>query len=507
MPLSIPILTFLVGGALGATAMGAGLLLQRRRDGGGQLFGRYRDVIPCYLSVQGPDLRIREVNERFSRDFGNRIGEKCFAAYKGRASPCPDCPVLLTLRDGQVHTGEEVVVTRNGEVAHVVVTSAPVRDDAGALVGAVEMSTNVTELKALREELRRSRTDFENLFDIVPCYITIQDRDFRIIESNEAFRRDFGDRRESHCYQAYKGRAHRCAECPVEKTFADGEVHSSEEVVVTRDGREAEVIIYSVPVRDEGGAIRAVMEVSTNITEVKRLQRQLVMMGLAVAGMAHRTKNIIMGLEGGIFVVNEGFETDDPASVEEGWRMVERNVGKVSRVVKDLLLCAKEREPGFQADVSPGEIVREVHDLYAKKVAAEGVAFALEVGDPDRRGTFDPDGIHSVVSNLVANALDACRFDTEGNHKQHRIELRCTFDGSDDAVIEVADNGAGIPEGLSDKVFQSFFSTKGTEGTGLGLLVVQKVVEECGGAITFTSQEGEGTTFRVVLPDRKVRRA
>ncbi|MBW2256797.1 MAG: PAS domain-containing protein [Deltaproteobacteria bacterium] len=483
--------------------MAAGLLLQRRRRGSDQPLGRYRDVIPCYLSVQGHDLRIQEVNELFIRDFGDRIGEKCFAAYKGRTSPCPNCPVLLTLEDGKVHTGEEVVITKDGQVAHVVVTSAPIRDPVGKLVGSVEMSTNVTELRALREELDKSRSELENLFDIVPCYITVQDRNYRIIQSNQAFRRDFGDRKQSHCFAAYKGRESRCAECPVEKTFADGEVHSGEEVVVTRDGREAEVIIYSMPIHDEKGEISAVMEVSTNITEVKRLQRQLVMMGLAVAGMAHRTKNIIMGLEGGIFVVNDGLETDDRDAMEEGWRMVERNVSKVSRVVKDLLLCAKEREPDFRANTSPPQIVREVHELYRDRMAAEDIEFVLDGDIADHQGTFDPDGIYSVVSNLVANALDACSFDTEGAHKQHRIVVHCGRDSSDAAIIEVSDNGAGIPDGLSDKVFQSFFSTKGTEGTGLGLLVVQKVVEECGGSITFTSQEGEGTTFRVVLPDQR----
>ena len=71
-------------------------------------------------------------------------------------------------------------------------------------------------------------------------------------------------------------------------------------------------------------------------------------------------------------------------------------------------------------------------------------------------------------------------------------------------MVEVADNGAGIPDDAKEKVFESFFSTKGTEGTGLGLLVVQKVVEEHRGSVSFTSTVGQGTTFRVVFPATRV---
>ena len=115
---------------------------------------------------------------------------------------------------------------------------------------------------------------------------------------------------------------------------------------------------------------------------------------------------------------------------------------------------------------------------------------------------FDPDGLLKLLTNLAANALDACRFDPAYGDKVHVISLRCLRDRAGNTVFAVEDNGAGIPGDVHHKVFESFFSTKGTEGTGLGLLVVQKVVEEHGGQITFTSAEGRGTRFRAVLPGR-----
>jgi signal transduction histidine kinase len=222
-------------------------------------------------------------------------------------------------------------------------------------------------------------------------------------------------------------------------------------------------------------------------------------MGRAVAGMAHRIKNILMGLEGGIFVVNAGMESNDQDQVAEGWEMVERNVKTVSAIVKDLLFCSKERKPKYKTDVCPQEIVQQVHDLYAKRIADENIQLRLELSEPRKCGTFDPDGLHNLLSNLVANAIDACRFDTTKGKSDFTITLRCRQEETGATVFEVEDNGAGIPDKFSGKVFEEFFSTKGTEGTGVGLLVVQKVAEEHGGTVTFTSNRGQGTTFRVTV--------
>ncbi|MFC1707728.1 PAS domain-containing protein [Planctomycetota bacterium] len=492
-------LALAVAGYLGYVAWIVRVMVQRRLTL--VTHPRWQDVMPCYLSVQDRDLRIVEVNEPFRRDFGEAIGEHCYRAYKHRETPCPNCPVLKTLEDGQTHTSEETVVTKEGETAHVVVTATPLHDRRGQPVAAIEMSTNVTELKTLRDNLERTRSDYQRLFDIVPCYVSIQNRDYQILDANDLFRQDFGEGCGRHCYEAYKGRSSVCQNCPVEKTFADGQIHSSEETVVTRDGREAAMLVHSMPIRDDSGEISAVMEVSTNVTEMKRLQHQLAMMGLAVAGMAHRVKNVLMGLEGGIFVVNDGFETDDQKKVDQGWEMVQRNVKRVSRVVKDLLYCSKEREPELVDGVSPDAIVREVHDLYAERIRDEGVDLVLELGEPPGVGRFDAQGIHTVVANLVANALDACRFDDSAENKKHRIVLRCAHaPEARGSVIEVSDNGAGIPEEAREKVFKGFFSTKGTEGTGLGLLIVQRIVEENGGNVSFTSHAETGTTFRLVFP-------
>jgi PAS domain S-box-containing protein len=355
----------------------------------------------------------------------------------------------------------------------------------------------------LRRELDRTRRDYGQLFSAVPCFICVLNRDHHVVEANALYREAFDVSERRLCYEICKQRSAKCANCLVDQTFEDGQINSSEETLITREGRRINVVVHTRPVFDESGKIASVMEVFTDVTEVKRLQRQLALTGRAVAGMAHRVKNILMGLEGGIFIVNEALESDDRPSIDQGWEMVERNVGLVTGIVKDLLYCSKDRDPAFETEVCPQDIAREVRDLYAARMSDENVEIRIELSTPPHRGTFDPDGIHSLLCNLVANAIDACRFDPCPDKSGHTVVIRCFGNGNGSTVFEVEDNGAGIPENLSHRVFQEFFSSKGSEGTGIGLLVVQKVAEEHGGKVTFESKPGHGTVFTVVIPNSR----
>lgn len=368
------------------------------------------------------------------------------------------------------------------------------------LISRRSVTSKSNNVSSLRRELDRTRRGYERLFTAVPCFICVQNRDHQIIEANDLYRQEFGATERSLCYEVCKGRSTKCPDCLVDRTFENGEICSSEETLITRDGRRISAVVYTRPIFDDDGDIISVMEVFTDITEIKKLQRQLALMGGAVAGMAHRVKNILMGLEGGIFVVNEGLESGDQQGISEGWEMVERNVELVSRIVKDLLYCAKERTPNFQPDVCPQDVVLEVRQLFADRLANENIELKTDLEEPYHTGLFDADGLHNLLCNLVANAVDACRFDPSDDKDGHLITLSCRTNGEGMTVLQVADDGPGIPEDVDARVFEDFFSTKGTEGTGIGLLVAQKVAEDHGGKVTFSSKPGRGTTFTVTIP-------
>lgn len=359
---------------------------------------------------------------------------------------------------------------------------------------------NGVKVDDLKQELDVSRRQYRRLFSAIPEFICVLDRKHNIIEANDAYRLAFGADTNSLCYEVCKRRTSECPHCVVDATFSDGVPRTEEEVLITRDGRRINALVHTQAIFDEDLNINAVMEVFTDVTEVKRLQRQLALTGRAVAGTAHRIKNILMGLEGGIFIVNDGLESDDRQTIESGWEMVERNVHRVAAIVKDLLFCAKERQPEFERDICPQEILLEVRDLFADRVVDENFEISAEAPLPHHRGLFDPEAIHSLLCNLVANAIDACRFDPSEEKPGHRVVMRCSQNEVGHTVFEVEDDGEGIPEELTQKVFSEFFSSKGTEGTGIGLLVVQKVAEEHGGTVTFESRPGEGTIFVVTIP-------
>lgn len=116
---------------------------------------------------------------------------------------------------------------------------------------------------------------YQRYFDAMSGYVTVQDRNYRIIDANQRFRDDFGDWEGRYCHQVYKNRSDRCEVCPVARTFQDGQRHESEEQVRTVNGVDVSTIVYTKPIRDDSGEITSVMEVSTDITHLKNLQKLL----------------------------------------------------------------------------------------------------------------------------------------------------------------------------------------------------------------------------------------
>jgi PAS domain S-box-containing protein len=379
----------------------------------------------------------------------------------------------------------------------VIVNTQPLRDHTGTIVAVMEMFTDITVQKELEHRLHDSLNRFHNLFHVVPCFISVQDRDFRIIEANRRFNETFGKRLGAHCYEIYKKRTNRCPVCPVAQTFEDGKTHSTEEVLVDNDGKQVYAVVHTAPIRDSRGNITAVMEVFDDITEIRTVQDKLASLGGLVGGIAHSIKNVLEGLRGGIYIVNLGFRDNNQKDLRTGWEMVERNVGKLSAMILDMLYCARDHSPR-RLPVSLPAVAREVLELYASRCAQFSIRLDTEIAADVGTILGEPKDIHSLLSNLLGNAIDACLSD-QNEETAYRIRVQ-VFREARQAVIQVEDNGAGMDEETSSKLFTMLFSTKGTFGTGLGLLVSHKVATEHGGTIDVKSTRGEGSTFTVRLP-------
>jgi len=342
-----------------------------------------------------------------------------------------------------------------------------------------------------------------NLFDQVPVSISIIDRDYRIVDANDRFREMFGDWENRPCYQVYKDRDEPCLHCAAARSFDDAQVRTREEEGTLRNGGAMDYLVHMAPIRGPYGKIRYVVEMCTDITEVKRLEREkreaerLAAVGETVAGIAHGIKNVLMGLEGGMYAVNSGIESADDARIARGWITLQENVKRISQFVKEFLDFAKGRETAVGM-VDPDVPAREVAELFRERAAQSGIRMEVDLQDEVLPAPLDGDGIHTCLANLVSNAIDACLVSEKHTDFVVKLTLR---EEPGVIVYEVADNGRGMDYEISKKVFSKFFSTKGSDrGTGLGLLTTKKIIHQHGGKISFTSGEEEGSTFRIELP-------
>ncbi|MFV1967025.1 MAG: ATP-binding protein [Pirellulaceae bacterium] len=222
---------------------------------------------------------------------------------------------------------------------------------------------------------------------------------------------------------------------------------------------------------------------------------RLAAIGQTIATLSHSIKNILQGIRGGSYLIDEGLRSQDSNVVRRGWAIVEKNQEKISNLVMDMLTFSKEREPDMvPTDIN--QLVSDVVELMQSRARDADVALATNLMDGPAEFLFDPELFHRAILNVVTNAIDACE-----NRSDARVDVSTEFSSDANLVrIMVADNGEGISEQDLKRVFSVFESRKGSRGTGLGLSVSQKILREHGGEIHVQSQLGVGSTFRLELP-------
>jgi signal transduction histidine kinase len=256
------------------------------------------------------------------------------------------------------------------------------------------------------------------------------------------------------------------------------------------------------------------------VIENGRLQRELIekerlaAVGIAVAHISHCIKNILTGLRGGIGLMDMGFRDDSSQRIQGGLDLVKRSAASISNLVLDLLDYAAEREP-LRMTFSMGPVLRDVCETIAHAASGAGVLVEREVDDSIKYDG-DRDQIFRAILNLATNAVEACT-DCERPVQQPRVLLSAHYvhvdarrvSSGDSALVQrwlsiaVSDNGPGIPADRREKIWELFFSTKGSRGTGIGLATTRRMIEGHRGQIALESVDGAGSTFTIMLPIRE----
>jgi signal transduction histidine kinase len=222
---------------------------------------------------------------------------------------------------------------------------------------------------------------------------------------------------------------------------------------------------------------------------------RLAAIGQTIATLSHHIKNILQGIRGGSYLIEEGLKGNEPDVIRRGWSIVEKNQERISNLVMDMLTFSKERKPELiAADLN--ETTREVVELMEVRAKDAHVELTFQPASDLPALTFDPEALHRAILNVVTNAIDACDKIENG-----RVTVSTHYSAEKKiAWIDVEDNGEGIPPEEIKKLFAVFESRKGARGTGLGLPVSQKILREHNGDIRVTSDPGKGSRFRLFFP-------
>lgn len=230
----------------------------------------------------------------------------------------------------------------------------------------------------------------------------------------------------------------------------------------------------------------------TNFYQSTLQAEKLAAVGQTIANLSHHVKNILQGLKGGGYMINEGLKKEDLGPVRTGWEICQKTHARIESMVLDMLTMSKQREPKRESS----DLVQLIHDVITiANVSAQDANVQLAWIPPQTYKPIfvDPEGIHRAILNLVLNAIDAT-----GGRPDAQVSLDLLQDNQS-TQIKIQDNGIGIPKSQLKSIFSLFESTKGNRGTGLGLPVSQKIIQEHGGDISVVSVVDQGTTFTIHL--------
>jgi len=457
---------------------------------------KYFNEMPCFVSIHNRDLKVVAANQLYHERLGNPVDSDSWAIYKDKSLDETTCPVGETFKSGMGRRSRQTLVYADGHELPVMVHTAPIRDKDGKLELVLEISADISEVQRLQEELRTTQQRYQQLFDEVPCYITVQDKDFRLAAMNRQFKEHFDPKGRSHCYEVYKNLNQACPDCPVAKTFEDGISHQAEMILTDKNGQEITALVATAPIRNAAGEIAQVMEMATDITQIRMLQDNLSNLGLMMSTLSHGIKGVLTGLDSGLYLLDSGLAKKNSDRVQEGLDVAKLMVERIRNVVLNILYYAKERELEWE----PVDVLKFVEDIVRtieSKLDGKDIEFKYNFEESLNRFEIDPTLIRSALINIFDNAIEACSELTTGN-------ARITFEVKQNPkyiIMEILDNGIGMTPEAKDKAFTPFFSTKGHAGTGLGLFITHKTIEQHGGTIAIIDASSEqGTHFRIQLP-------
>jgi len=479
--------------------------LNRQRNEYQTLFER----VPCIITVQDRNYNLIRYNKEFYEKFKPKSGDYCYAAYKGRKEKCVICPVEKTFEDGLSHFSEERGFNKDGSPTHWVVNTAPIKNEKGEIVAAMEMSLDVTQTKLLEEELKKSEKKYYAIFDNIPNPVFVLDKDtLEILDCNASVEGVYGYKKyeiiKKSFLQLFRNE---------EKDHYANMIKTS--IVIDRarhlnkNGDTLFVNIRISPSEYPGGKVFLVT--TSDITRRLQTEQQLIQaskmatLGEMATGVAHELNQPLSVIKTASRFFMKKINKKEKIEDEVLFTMSEEIDSYVDRATK---IINHMRQFGRKSDITlekvqVNAVLKKALEILEQQLKVRGIEVVWNLEQDLQLIMADADRLEQVFINLLINARDAIdeKWQSQPHQKGDKAITLKTGSNAKEITVEIHDTGAGIPDASLERIFEPFFTTKKVgQGTGLGLSISYGIIKDCKGSIQPVSRKGQGAGFIIKFP-------
>lgn len=477
---------------------------------------RVFDSLSFPTLILQPDRKIKYANQIFLetyKEHGQMIGKTCHEIFYNTKEPCTSkqCPLPQVIENKKGDSILRRITTKNGDERWEDRVFSPILDEKGEVLYIMESVRDVTLIKTLEKELKKTKEFFEKVLQSSVSPIVTANRTGRILFMNRAAEDLFGYSIEEALLNISvedvypPGMAREVMKKLRDETIGGkGKLPITKISIINSKGEEIPAEITAAIIYEDGHEM-ATMGIYNDIREKMAVEKKLkdtqtqlsqsekmASMGQLAAGVAHEINNPLGGI---LLYANLALESlDKDSNIREDLEYVIEDTNRCKDIVKNLLAYSRQTNPSKKI-IQFNEIVNQSLALIRDPKLFENIILEKDLSDQMMLVNLDKEHFGQVFINLVMNAVSA--MDGEGVLKltTYRDKL------AKKVYLEVADTGCGIPEENLSKVFDPFFTTKEPgKGTGLGLSTAFGIIKESGGEISVKESSLKGTTFLLELP-------
>lgn len=479
------------------------------------------ESVPDLIAILDNQHKIVRANRAMAQQLGltpeQCIGLPCYKYVHGTNQPPEFCPHAQTLKDGEQHMAEVHEERLGGDF---LVSTTPLVDEKGQMIGSVHVARNITERKKIENQLRETRDYLDSLLNYANAPIIVWDPEFKITMFNHAFERLTGLSSTEAVGKPldilFPKEQKEEAMHHIQRTLAGEHWETVEIPIIHKDGTVKTLLWNSANINDRRvKRIIATIAQGQDITERKKMEasieqyakhledlveeksrqlkdaERLSAIGQTAGMVGHDIRNPLQSILTATYLVKDDLavlpESEQKNSLLQSVQEIEEQAAYIDKIIVDLQDYARTLRPYLE------EINLEptINNMLSNFKVPQNIEVKTKFDDEAKKLVTDSGCITRILNNLISNAIQAM---PNGG----KLTISSTKQMKD-TIITVEDTGIGIPNDIKSKVFQPLFTTK-SKGQGFGLAVVKRFAEALGGTITFESQQDKGTSFTLRLP-------